>query len=415
MTLSTFETVLAGVGGTYCGLSILLFIFPAILHKRKKLSPLLTGGVSLERQLSTSSNLAGLTNKQIKQKKRRARKLGHMTTIAHRGGSHERLENTMSAFRHAIEVGADVLEIDVQLTMDKRVVICHDNNLERLIGRRALINEICYADLPKISNPQRGSFPVEYEVEHWDREIPLLEQLFAEFPHTPVNLDVKEADVNLRIQVESLVRQYNREAITVWGSWSDANCKQLFKLNPNIPLLMSMRKIVIHALIMWTGLLPFIPIKESFYEPPFCRAMFAHTPFATASLKQRVLHYVIDFLLGNWLLLFHYRRRGIVSWCWNINHPSQFHNSFAKFDGVMTDRISSLVQYVQMQRNELDENSPINYNSEAAFSSLNGSNSANYPPLSSQTSPAATSQQNKKPAHGAGSSDGSRKICDKSE
>ncbi|XP_075254380.1 lysophospholipase D GDPD1-like isoform X2 [Convolutriloba macropyga] len=324
MALSTVEVVLLSVVGTYCGLSLLLFFFPAILHKRKRLSPQLTGGPR-----------GGVKRS--------------MTTVAHRGGSHECIENTMSAFKHAVDTGIDVLEIDVQLTMDKRVVICHDNNLERLTGHRTLINETTYSDLPLIGSPQRGSFPREYKVEHWDRQIPLLEDLFTQFPHVPINLDVKEPDVNLRIQVESLIRQYNRESITVWGSWSDSVCKQLFKLNPNIPLLMSMRKIVIHAFLLWTGLLPFIPIKESFYEPPACRAMFANTPYATASLRQRMLNIFVDLLLGNWLLLFHYRRRGIVSWCWIVNDPSQFHYCFSKFDGVMTDRISLLVQYVQAE------------------------------------------------------------------
>ena len=41
---------------------------------------------------------------------------GKVATIAHRGGSQERLENTMTAFRNAVEKGIDVLELDVNIT-----------------------------------------------------------------------------------------------------------------------------------------------------------------------------------------------------------------------------------------------------------------------------------------------------------
>src|ERR1700682_5975434 len=51
--------------------------------------------------------------------------------IAHRGGSGTFPENTLSAFRAAIEAGADMCELDVQLTRDGKVVVIHDDTVER--------------------------------------------------------------------------------------------------------------------------------------------------------------------------------------------------------------------------------------------------------------------------------------------
>lgn len=49
--------------------------------------------------------------------------------IAHRGASYLAPENTLSAFRKAMEIGADGVEMDVQQTSDKKLVIHHDLSL----------------------------------------------------------------------------------------------------------------------------------------------------------------------------------------------------------------------------------------------------------------------------------------------
>jgi glycerophosphoryl diester phosphodiesterase len=52
-------------------------------------------------------------------------------TIAHRGASGHAPENTMAAFRRAVELGARFIETDLQITRDARVVAIHDSTLER--------------------------------------------------------------------------------------------------------------------------------------------------------------------------------------------------------------------------------------------------------------------------------------------
>ena len=53
---------------------------------------------------------------------------------AHRGGSGERVENTLAAFKHAEEQGINLQELDCHLTKDGEVVIAHDADLERMCG-----------------------------------------------------------------------------------------------------------------------------------------------------------------------------------------------------------------------------------------------------------------------------------------
>lgn len=63
--------------------------------------------------------------------------------IAHRGASVYAPENTLAAFRKAVEQGADAIELDAKLSLDGRVMVCHDQTLERTTngsGRLASYN-----------------------------------------------------------------------------------------------------------------------------------------------------------------------------------------------------------------------------------------------------------------------------------
>lgn len=60
--------------------------------------------------------------------------LAEIKVIAHRGASGHAPENTLAAFRKAVEAGADYFEIDCRLTKDGQVVICHDSDVERTGG-----------------------------------------------------------------------------------------------------------------------------------------------------------------------------------------------------------------------------------------------------------------------------------------
>ena len=58
--------------------------------------------------------------------------------IAHRGDSAHRPENTLAAFAGALEVGAALVELDVQLTADGHVIVLHDADLVICVGQSEL-------------------------------------------------------------------------------------------------------------------------------------------------------------------------------------------------------------------------------------------------------------------------------------
>ena len=60
--------------------------------------------------------------------------------IAHRGDSAHRPENTRAAFVRAVEVGADMVELDVQLTREGHVVVFHDEAVDRTTDGEGISN-----------------------------------------------------------------------------------------------------------------------------------------------------------------------------------------------------------------------------------------------------------------------------------
>src|SRR6185503_1991063 len=62
----------------------------------------------------------------------RAARRGPMTlVVAHRGAAAVAPENTMEAYRLAVEMGADAIELDVHLTADGKLAVMHDETVER--------------------------------------------------------------------------------------------------------------------------------------------------------------------------------------------------------------------------------------------------------------------------------------------
>ncbi len=70
-----------------------------------------------------------------------------MIIYAHRGNSSKYPENTLSAFKSAIEVGADGIETDVHLTKDGVLVITHDEEISRVSNGHGMVKDLTLDEL----------------------------------------------------------------------------------------------------------------------------------------------------------------------------------------------------------------------------------------------------------------------------
>jgi glycerophosphoryl diester phosphodiesterase len=110
---------------------------------------------------------------------------------AHRGAAVERPENTLPAFRLALELGADAIETDAHLTRDGYVVLSHDATGVRMCGVSTAIAD---ATLDEVRSWDAGATFRAKGRSGRAKEtarIPTLEEALGELPRVPFNVDLK--------------------------------------------------------------------------------------------------------------------------------------------------------------------------------------------------------------------------------
>lgn len=112
--------------------------------------------------------------------------------FAHRGDSAHVPENTLEAFRAAVEAGAGGLELDVHMTRDGRIVVIHDDTLGRTTEGSGLVRNRTLAELKQLDAGYRFAGNGDYPYRGEGLRIPTLEEVFDEFPGVAVNVEIKE-------------------------------------------------------------------------------------------------------------------------------------------------------------------------------------------------------------------------------
>jgi glycerophosphoryl diester phosphodiesterase len=84
--------------------------------------------------------------------------------IAHRGGPAYAPENTLAAFRNAIDIGVDRLEMDVQMTRDGALVIIHDETVDRTTNGNGPVAGLTLAELRALDAGNGEKIPTFEEV-----------------------------------------------------------------------------------------------------------------------------------------------------------------------------------------------------------------------------------------------------------
>lgn len=70
--------------------------------------------------------------------------------VAHRGASAYAPENTLASIKKAIAMGVDMVEIDVQLTKDKQIVLMHDLTVDRTTNGKGRVKDLLFDDIRKL-------------------------------------------------------------------------------------------------------------------------------------------------------------------------------------------------------------------------------------------------------------------------
>lgn len=135
--------------------------------------------------------------------------------FAHRGVNHAVPENTLSAFRRAVDVGADGVELDVHLTRDGVPVVIHDETVDATTDGTGRVTEMTLSEVKALD---AGAY---VDPAFAGTRVPTLEEVLAEIGHQLlVNIELKPAggrNGGLAPAVVGVVRQMGLED-RVWFS-----------------------------------------------------------------------------------------------------------------------------------------------------------------------------------------------------
>lgn len=120
--------------------------------------------------------------------------------VAHRGAHNILAENSIASIREAIEIGVDIVEIDVRHTKDNYLVLMHDSTIDRTTNGSGLVRDYTLEEIKEFRLKNASGTLV-------DERVPTLEEVFVKYGEIiDFDLDIKTPNF---IQVVEMVEEYN--------------------------------------------------------------------------------------------------------------------------------------------------------------------------------------------------------------
>ncbi len=154
--------------------------------------------------------------------------------IAHRGASADAPENTLAAFRRALELGVDWIELDVRFSADQRLAVIHDPRLGRTTNGRGRVNQRTAQELSQLD---AGSW---FGRRFAGERVPLLEEVFEEVWPTRAGLLIEiktepSDPAGAAGLILDLVGGWVRSGRVILQSFDHSLVRSLNDSNPGIP------------------------------------------------------------------------------------------------------------------------------------------------------------------------------------
>lgn len=187
----------------------------------------------------------------------------HPLVIAHRGGSKLWPENTMVGFHAAVEMGVDLLEMDIHSSADDVLVVIHDDSVDRTTDGSGLVNQLSLAQLKRLdagyhwSSDEGLSFPFRGQ----GVKIPTLEEVFSELRGFPMNIEIKQAEPSITEPFCQLIRIYDMQERILVASFDPGTLADFRQICPEVATSTSSTEVRILYLLSQSGL-------GALYRPP---------------------------------------------------------------------------------------------------------------------------------------------------
>lgn len=249
--------------------------------------------------------------------------------IAHQGGDGIWPGDTMFAFEKAVEIGADVLEMDAHITRDGHIVLMHDEEVDRTTDGKGLIEDLTLGELQALdaaydwSSDGGKTFPYRGQ----GIQVPTLDELFTKFPQMRYVIEIKLTQHPIDKPLCDLIRKYNLQERVMIASFHDEAMQNFRSTCPEIATSASRGEVTTFVLlgkVFLSGLV--IPQYESI-QPPYDPEDSMNIPIMTERFIREA------------------HAKNIAVEPWTVDDP-QLMKQYIEWgvDGIMTDRPDLLAE-----------------------------------------------------------------------
>jgi glycerophosphoryl diester phosphodiesterase len=245
--------------------------------------------------------------------------------IAHRGASALAPENTLAAFRKAMELRADALEIDVRQTKDGHFIVMHDASVDRTTTGKGNVADMTFEELRRLD--AGSSFDASFARE----KIPTLEEVLTILDSTTLLIaELKGAsdDGSTERKLVDIIRRSDKQKQVILKSFEKEVLDRFKSLSPEMP-----RLFVYAFRIPWLSLV-----------------------VGTRLMSGSVFDVDCEYLQAHWLLLSESftkaaQAKGFTVIAWGINDEADMREAIRYgVDGIETGKPDVLRKIIQENR-----------------------------------------------------------------
>ena len=241
--------------------------------------------------------------------------------IAHRGGAALRPENTLAAFQHAAQLGADVLEMDLRVSADGVIVVMHDATVDRTTDGAGPLAELSLAELKHLDAGYRWSPDggTTFPYRGLGVRVPTLEEVFKLLPDTRMVLEMKQFAPPSVSALCGLIRRAGMQRKVLVASFSGDSLGEFRNACPEVAT--SMGSVEARLFVVLFGM--YAPAVPALQVPDRLRDTVLVTPELLARARSK------NIKLHAWTVNDEARQRELVR---------------MGVDGIMTDRPDLLLK-----------------------------------------------------------------------
>lgn len=227
--------------------------------------------------------------------------------------------NTMPFLEGSADLGVDVLEMDVNMTRDGQIVLMHDQTVDRTTNGTGKISDLTLAEIQALEvgvnwTNDGSSYPYQGK----GLRVSTLAEVFEAFPEYPMNIEIKQGEPSMAVELCDLIKGYGREEWVLVASFHDDAMKEFRQACPSVataPSSSEVRRFVLMAYALAPDPLPIA--YEAFQVPEESSGILIIRPgFVWAA-----------------------HRRNLQIHVWTINDPADMQRLIDMgVDAIMTDR-----------------------------------------------------------------------------